>query len=243
MELTPAIRQRIFQAADTLYEQGGRRALPTVDAVRKHARVNMNDASVGMRAWRKVQTAQLDAPAVQVPATLQQSSTALFQALWIEALALTNETLKAAQARWDADRADLEAVSDQMANAYETQSAELAAANADADKAKQEVRYMQDEVTKTRILADEAVNEAQSARAAIAQAEARAIEIERRADDLRLALSQAHDSHMALVDEYLSRIQSQESEVAALRLEIARMQSKHEHTVSNTTGATKDASH
>ena len=56
MELTKDTRDRIFAAADSLYEQAGRAAFPTVDAVRKTAKVNMNDASAGMKEWRRAQT-------------------------------------------------------------------------------------------------------------------------------------------------------------------------------------------
>lgn len=58
MELTKETRDRIFAAADELFEQNGRDGFPTVDAVRKAARVNMNDASSGMKEWRRAQTAQ-----------------------------------------------------------------------------------------------------------------------------------------------------------------------------------------
>jgi hypothetical protein len=34
-------RERVFAAANALYEQAGRETLPTVDQVRRHARVDM----------------------------------------------------------------------------------------------------------------------------------------------------------------------------------------------------------
>ncbi|MER2518664.1 MAG: KfrA protein, partial [Candidatus Accumulibacter phosphatis] len=45
MELNKDIRDRILAAADTLYEQAARASFPTVDSVRKVAKVNMNDAA------------------------------------------------------------------------------------------------------------------------------------------------------------------------------------------------------
>ncbi|HID8156977.1 TPA: DNA-binding protein [Pseudomonas aeruginosa] len=57
MELNKETRDRIFAAADELFEQGDRESFPTVDAVRRAARVNMNDASAGMREWRRQRTA------------------------------------------------------------------------------------------------------------------------------------------------------------------------------------------
>ena len=104
MELAKDTRDRIFAAADSLYEQAGRAAFPTVDAVRKVARVNMNDASAGMKEWRRAQTAQAAPVAVQVPEAVQQASSAALASLWKEAQELANESLRAAQAGWDAER-------------------------------------------------------------------------------------------------------------------------------------------
>ena len=52
------VRERVIQAAQELYEQNGRESMPTVDAVRRLARVDMNAASAVMREWRRAQTAQ-----------------------------------------------------------------------------------------------------------------------------------------------------------------------------------------
>src|SRR5471032_2749183 len=131
MELPPSTRDRIFSAANTLYEEAGRQTFPTVDAVRKSAKVNMNDASTGMRAWRRSQTAQIAPVTVQVPSTLQQSSATALIALWSEAVAMANETLRAAQTGWDAERAEAEALREQMASAYEAQAVELEATQVD----------------------------------------------------------------------------------------------------------------
>ena len=45
MDTNPEIRERILAAAQTLFEQSGRKELPTVDAVRKLSKTSMNDAS------------------------------------------------------------------------------------------------------------------------------------------------------------------------------------------------------
>lgn len=45
-------KHRIVHAADTLYEQGSCARFPTVDAVRRQARVSMNDANTVMKQWR-----------------------------------------------------------------------------------------------------------------------------------------------------------------------------------------------
>ncbi|WP_146204245.1 hypothetical protein [Massilia glaciei] len=65
MDISPAVLDRINSAAEALYEEAGRRALPTVDAVRKHAKVNMNDATNGMRDWRRMKAKDSSTPTVQ----------------------------------------------------------------------------------------------------------------------------------------------------------------------------------
>jgi colicin import membrane protein len=56
MNLNPYIQQRIYEAAIELYDGAGRAAFPTVDAVRRLSKTNMNDASAAMRLWRAEQT-------------------------------------------------------------------------------------------------------------------------------------------------------------------------------------------
>lgn len=128
MELSKEIRDRIFSAADALFEQTGRAAFPTVDAVRRSARVNMNDASVGMKEWRRAQTAKAAPVAIQVPEAIQRASSAALTVLWQEAQQLASESLHVAQAGWDAERLEAETLNKQMADAYEKQAAELEAA-------------------------------------------------------------------------------------------------------------------
>lgn len=66
----------------------------------------MNATSVVMREWRRAQTAQA-APATVLPEALQQASTAALASLWNQAPALANESLRSAQASWDAERGEL----------------------------------------------------------------------------------------------------------------------------------------
>ena len=48
------VRERIVSVAAELFEQSGRQAMPTVDAVRRVARVDMNAASAVMKAGRSL---------------------------------------------------------------------------------------------------------------------------------------------------------------------------------------------
>jgi hypothetical protein len=108
MDTNPEIRERILAAAQTLFEQSGRKELPTVDAVRKLSKTSMNDASAVMREWRRSQIVAASAAVVSVPEKVSQASAAALSALWTEAQELANESLNVAQAAWDAERAEAE---------------------------------------------------------------------------------------------------------------------------------------
>ena len=58
---------RFFSVADALYEQADRAAFPTVDAVRKTARVNMNDANADMKQCRRIHMTHAASVAIPVP--------------------------------------------------------------------------------------------------------------------------------------------------------------------------------
>ena len=100
------LQERIFNAADTLYEANGRQTFPTVDAVRRHSKANMNDVTIGMRDWRKAQTVQ-HSPLLQVPESLQLVAQQLIVKLWQQADATAAETLTAQQAAWQEEREGL----------------------------------------------------------------------------------------------------------------------------------------
>ena len=226
MELNKDTRDRIFAAADSLYEQAGRAAFPTVDAVRKTARVNMNDASAGMKEWRRAQTAQAAPVAVQVPEVVMQASSAALAALWHEAQELANESLRAAQAGWDAERIEAETLNKQMADAFEVQKAELEATQARIEEleaagrqaaADAEVQSQQIEETRNALLGVQQ-------RAAVA--EQRAEEIERRASDLRTELDHAHQEGTQGRAELAGVRQAHAAEIEALRADLATSQAK-----------------
>lgn len=83
--------------------------------------------------------------------------------------------------------------SEQMANAYDVQATELAAAQADIERLNQELARINCALTASGARLDETARDATAARAAILQAEARASAIKHRADDLRQALDHAHE--------------------------------------------------
>ncbi|WP_419616218.1 DNA-binding protein, partial [Thiolapillus sp.] len=61
----------------------GREGFPTVDAARKAARVNMNDASAAMKEWRRAQISQASPLAVRVPESVMQAKSFASCYRWI----------------------------------------------------------------------------------------------------------------------------------------------------------------
>ncbi|SEJ15098.1 replication region DNA-binding N-term [Azotobacter beijerinckii] len=211
------VRDRVLQAAQELYEQNGRESMPTVDAVRRHARVDMNAASVVMREWRRAQRAQSAPLAVTVPEAVTQAHSTALVVLWQTAQQLANESLRAAQAAWETERSEAERDRQEMADAYERQAREREEAQTQletADRAHQEAAQQAAQtLAEVRAALAEALTRAE-------RAEARALEIEHRAEDLRAELDRAHQDHARAHTETASLAgelrQSQEA-VAALR--------------------------
>ena len=192
MELTKETRDRIYAAADALFEQNGRDAFPTVDAVRKAARVNMNDASSGMKEWRRAQTAQAAPVAVQVPEAVSAAGGQAVAVLWQRAQELANESLRAAQAGWEGERAELDAMRAELADAYETQATELEAMQEQNAELGKELATAGKQIeAQDKTLDEIAANLSASERRA-ALAEQKAEEIEHRARELRAELDRAH---------------------------------------------------
>ena len=216
MDTNPEIRERILAAAGQLFEQSGRKELPTVDAVRKLSKTSMNDASAVMREWRRSQIVAATAAVVSVPERVSQASQAALNALWTEAQELANESLNVAQAAWDAERAEAEKLRVELSSAFETQGAELEAlkgklaeveakASAAAAAAEQERVEARRQVT---ALTDQAHT-----------ATARAQEIEKRAEDLKTALQAAQGSVQRLTTE----LEAERKQHGSVRTELNTM--------------------
>lgn len=193
MELVSTTRDRIFAAADTLYEEGGRSAFPTVDAVRKSARVNMNDANTGMKEWRRLQMVRAAPVAVHVPEAVQQASNSALNVLWKTAQGLANESLDIAQAGWERDRVEADTLNRQLADAYEAQSADLTTAQSETVRLASEVASARSAVELLENALASKNMELREAKGAVERSEVRCIEIERRAGDLRIELNHAHE--------------------------------------------------
>ncbi len=198
MDINPEIRERILNAAQQLFEGSGRLELPTVDAVRRLSKTNMNDASAVMKEWRRLQIVSASAAVVSVPDRVQQASQSALSTLWTEAQELANEGLNVAQAAWDAERAEAEKLRVELSSAFEAQGAELEAlrvklaeveAGAAAAAAAAE-RSLSESARQVAALTDQAHT-----------ALARVQEIEKRAEDLKAALSAAQGSVQRLTAE------------------------------------------
>lgn len=192
MNAPPDVTSRIFSVADALYEEAGRESFPTVDAVRKRAKVNMNDASIGMRAWRRSQMRVDEKLTVQVPEKIRASFTLVINALWAEAMDLASESLRGAQAGWAAEREESHTLAAQMASAFETQASELNEVKAENEHLVSERTSQSMEFLRVQKAHETAVQDLLSQRARAELAETRVLEIERRVEDLRGELRHSH---------------------------------------------------
>ena len=198
MDINPEIRERILAAAQTLFEQAGRKDLPTVDAVRKLSKTNMNDASGVMKEWRRLQIVSASAAVVSVPERVAQANQQALSALWGEAQELANESLNVAQAAWDAERGEAEKLRVELSAAFETQGAELEALK---------VKLAEVEGKAAAAAAAAERSQAEAARQVTAltdqahTATARVQEIEKRAEDLKAALTVAQAAVATLTAE------------------------------------------
>jgi colicin import membrane protein len=198
MEINPEVRERILAAAQSLFEQSGRLELPTVDAVRRLSKTNMNDASAVMKEWRRLQIVSAAAAVVAVPEKVSQASQAALGALWAEAQELAQESLTVAQAAWDAERAEAEKLRVELSSAFETQGAELEAIRGRLA----EVEAAAAAAAKAAgIQADEARRQVVALTDQAHTATARAQEIEKRAEDLKAALTVAQGALQSVTAE------------------------------------------
>ena len=191
MDINPEIRDRILAAAAQLFEQAGRKELPTVDAVRKLSRTSMNDASAVMREWRRAQIVSASAAVVAVPERVALASQQALSALWSEAQELANEALNVAQAAWDAERAEAEKLRVELSSAFETQGAELKAVKAKLAEVEKQAAAEQGGLRQQVIVLTDKAHTAM----------ARAEEIEKRAEDLKAALATAQGAVSRLTAE------------------------------------------
>lgn len=176
------VRERVMQVANELYEQSGRQTFPTVDQVRRVARVDMNATSSIMKEWRRIQTAQAAPVAIHIPDAVVQANNQVLASLWSQAQELANESLRTAQAAWEIERQELDDMRQELASAYEAQADELEQAKAEIERIEIANREVQEQAANELLSIKEHLTQA-IARAD--RAEAQVGEIEKRVDDLR----------------------------------------------------------
>lgn len=234
MELQNETTQRIFAAADGLYEQGGRDAFPTVDAVRKSARVNMNDASTGMRLWRRAQKAPTATEVSAIPDGVQRASMVALAALWRDAQGVAQERFQLARAAWDTERAENEEAHRQLADAFEAQAAELRVANEEITR--REAASVECAETSAKMAAELAAT-----CTALRVSEVRADEIGVRAMELRNELDQVHREMARLHTDIGHREAAQAAELNTLRAASATAQRKADEALASALGEAREA--
>lgn len=224
------VKDRVIAAANELHQQSTDGSLPTVDAVRRLARADMNTTSTIMKEWRRAQTAQVIPVTVTVPEAVAQAHDAALAALWQQAQEQANESLKAAQAAWEIERVELDAMRIELANAFEAQEAELNTFQiaAIADKKQYEERNQQ-AVNSLKALQVEL----EKANVRCERAEAKAQETENRVMDLRSELERAYSDagelRAALVEsKQIEKIAI--DKVEKMRGELAQVQTKLEQS-------------
>lgn len=242
------IRARIIEAADHLYEESGRTKHPSIDAVRRVARADMNTTSLVVREWKRQQTARPAPVAVSVPDEVQRAGSEALAAVWSSAQELSNLSLKAAQASWEVERAEHEETRQQLSQLYEEQSAEiddLKNSLADAGlRAADAMTVHLEQCAQIEVLQKALV----AAQADTERERARVVEIELRATDLKAELERSHAetetvraelsvarlSHLAekkqLEDVAAQELEKSRQTLEAGRIEVATLSARIEAT-------------
>lgn len=221
-------RERVFAVATQIFDESGRQTMPTVDQVRRLAKVDMHAATAAMREWRRQQTAQAAPIAVTVPEVVAKANEQAVAQLWTQAQELANQSLREAQSAWDAERTELDQMRIELSDAFESQADELELARSRIDALENEVREtaaiaaaelqkLRDELAKVRTELGAATTRAE-------RAEATAAELEHRVADLRAELERAHTD----VDQVRAEIKRATTDADGLRSELATVKAKAE---------------
>ena len=221
-------RERVFAAASQIFEESGRQTMPTVDQVRRLAKVDMHAATAAMREWRRQQTAQAAPIAVAVPEVVAKANEQAIAQLWTQAQELANQSLREAQSAWDAERTELDQMRVELSDAFEAQADELEQAKSRIEALEREARESAEiaavEIQKLRDELGQVRGELGAATSRAERAEATAAELEHRVDDLRAELERAHGD----VDQVRAEIKRAATDAEGLRSELAAVRAKAE---------------
>jgi len=208
------VRERIVAAATDLFEQSGRQAMPTVDSVRRAARVDMNAASAVMREWRRAQMAKAAQAAVVVPDAVQQAGNAALSTIWLQAQELANESLRSAQLAWEVERRELDAMRQELAEAFERQAGELEAAGAALAAQRESFTHQVQELAVVRQQLAEAAARSDKASASAEAAQLGLLQAQSRAEAAEQVAAQAREQTARLAGQ-LQAVQAQNAALLA----------------------------
>jgi colicin import membrane protein len=224
------IIKRIAVAADQLYEEGDRSAFPTVDAVRRKACVNMNDASNVMRAWRRAQSTAAAPLTSSIPTALQEANHAMLTALWNSATNAANTNLQTAQAGWEQERAEAEACRLQLATAFDGQTEELSSAQQANANLEERFVLQGAQLHAAHAEIDKLSQEAHDLKSRASTAEIRSNELAQRAEDLKAALAHAHAGADQARDDAKYRTDAADATITQLRDELRQTKERAHET-------------
>lgn len=227
IEIPGALKERIFQAANDLYEQAERQRFPSVDQVRRYAQVDMNAASSVMKEWRRAQTVQATPVAILVPEAIAQANSQFIAMIWTQAQELANENLRSAKISWDAERSEFDEMRQELAQAYEAQALELEQLKAEyviSEKSHQDVAK---ELANVKIELSQAVTQAE-------RAEVQVCELDRRVTELRNVLDKVNNDKDGLrIELSLALTRADKAEATLVEIERRANEFKNQLNLAN----------
>lgn len=185
------VRERIHRVATELYAKSGYHALPALDEVRKCANVDMNVASLVLKEWRKIQPVSPAPLGSKLPAPVEEAGLAAIDAVWQHAQQFANQHLRAAQAGWQTEREELDALRAELAEAFERQAAELEATSQQLSMVLALNARQQQELERTAPRLDESASR-------LGETETRLVTVERELGETHDKLAQSYDDVRAL---------------------------------------------
>jgi Plasmid replication region DNA-binding N-term len=212
-------RDRVIAAADELFAANDRTTFPGTYEVRKLAGTSMGIANSAMQEWRSRKLLSIANPIeVEVPKAVQDASRVALGQLWSAATQISAQSLMSAQKGFDEQAAVAVAHSEDLSLAFDTQTAEL------------ETLRGEYENFRTQTAASNAVQESERQDAALERvmlldrantAAARAEEMDKRIDDLRMAIGKLERAESITITDCSTRLAQAETDLLAARTDTA----------------------
>lgn len=218
------VRERIHTVASDLYAKNGHQSFPALDEVRKCANVDMNVASLVLREWRKIQPVSPEQLGSKLPSGVEAAGLAAIDAIWMHAQQFANQHLRTAQAGWQTERDELDALRAELADAFERQAAELEATSQQLSMVLALNSRQQQELERAAPRLDESANR-------LGQTETRLVSVERELGDTHEKLAQSYDELRGLrqqCDELRNECETLHKQQLALQEELRVQRSDKE---------------